>query len=88
MPYNSSKNRAGLDKWNQFIKFHHVSPEEALQIHPDVASKKSVAIHWGTFALTDEPLDEPPQRLKIALKKKQIHDDVFLAIKHGETLIF
>jgi len=67
--------------------FHHVSPEEALQIHPDVASKKSV-IHWGTFALTDEPLDEPPQRLKTALKTKQIPDDVFLAIKHGETIAF
>jgi hypothetical protein len=26
---------------------------------------------WGTFVLTDEPLDEPPQRLKTALKKKQ-----------------
>jgi N-acyl-phosphatidylethanolamine-hydrolysing phospholipase D len=53
-----------------------------------VASKKSVSIHWGTFVLTDEPLDEPPQRLKTALKNKQIPDNVFLAIKHGETLIF
>jgi len=52
-----------------------------------VASKKSVAIHWGTFVLTDEPLDEPPKILKTALKKKQIPDDMFLAIKHGETII-
>jgi N-acyl-phosphatidylethanolamine-hydrolysing phospholipase D len=32
----------------------HVDPEEAVQIHMDVKSKKSLAIHWATFALADE----------------------------------
>ena len=87
-PFDLSAIPIGAYEPRWFMQHHHVSPEEALQIHLDVASKKSVAIHWGTFVLTDEPLDEPPERLKTALKKKQTPDDVFLAIKHGETIIF
>jgi L-ascorbate metabolism protein UlaG (beta-lactamase superfamily) len=86
-PFDVSAIPIGAYEPRWFMHHHHVSPEEALQIHLDVLSKKSVAIHWGTFVLTDEPLDEPPQRLKTALKKKQIPDDVFLSIKHGETIM-
>ncbi|CAJ0950662.1 unnamed protein product [Ranitomeya imitator] len=35
-------------------KNQHVDPEEAVRIHADVRAKKSVAIHWGTFALANE----------------------------------
>jgi len=87
-PFDLSAIPIGAYEPRWFMRHHHVSPEEALQIHLDVASKKSVAIHWGTFVLTDEPLDEPPERLKTALKKKQIPDDSFLVIKHGETIDF
>lgn len=37
-----------------FMKHQHVDPEEAVRIHIDVQAKKSVAIHWGTFALANE----------------------------------
>lgn len=36
------------------MKYQHVDPEEAVRIHIDVQAKKSVAIHWGTFALANE----------------------------------
>lgn len=36
------------------MKYQHVDPEEAVKIHIDVQAKKSVAIHWGTFALANE----------------------------------
>jgi N-acyl-phosphatidylethanolamine-hydrolysing phospholipase D len=36
-----------------FMRFHHLSPEEAVKVHLDVKSKKSIAIHWGTFVLAD-----------------------------------
>ncbi|XP_041058855.1 N-acyl-phosphatidylethanolamine-hydrolyzing phospholipase D isoform X5 [Carcharodon carcharias] len=37
-----------------FMKYNHVNPEEAVRIHIDVQAKKSVGIHWGTFALANE----------------------------------
>lgn len=70
-----------------FMKAHHMSPEEAVQVHLDVRSRKSVAIHWGTFILTDEPLDEPPRRLSRALDAKGIARDSFVVLRHGETMM-
>jgi L-ascorbate metabolism protein UlaG (beta-lactamase superfamily) len=46
-----------------------------------------VAIHWGTFILTDEPLDEPPKRLAGALQKARIPAEEFAVLQHGQTLI-
>jgi L-ascorbate metabolism protein UlaG (beta-lactamase superfamily) len=66
---------------------HHVNPAESVQIHKDIGSKKSVAIHWGTFILTDEPLDEPPKKLAAALQENQIPAEDFLVLKHGQTII-
>ncbi|KAG8439958.1 hypothetical protein GDO86_005937 [Hymenochirus boettgeri] len=37
-----------------FMKYQHVDPEEAVRIHADVHAKKSIGIHWGTFALANE----------------------------------
>ena len=70
-----------------FMKQHHVNPEESVQIHKDLRSKKSVAIHWGTFILTDEPLDEPPERLAAALRDNRIPQEDFSVLQHGQTII-
>ena len=68
-----------------FMKEAHVNPEEAVRIHNDVNSSISVGMHWGTFQLTDEPMDEPPIRLKDARKSAGINEDQFIVIQHGET---
>ncbi len=69
-----------------FMKDMHMNPEEAVKVHKDVKSKLSIAIHWGTFVLTDEPLDEPPVRLREALKNEGISGSDFKVLKHGETI--
>jgi L-ascorbate metabolism protein UlaG (beta-lactamase superfamily) len=70
-----------------FMQDSHVNPEEAVQIHQDVRSKFSVGMHWGTFLnLTDEPLLEPPQRLKEVLEERQLSSESFITLKHGQTL--
>ncbi len=46
-----------------FMSKQHMNPEEAVQAFDDLGARAFVAMHWGTFQLTDEPLDEPPQRL-------------------------
>lgn len=68
-----------------FMHPMHVNPEEAVKIHQDVRSRRSVAIHWGTFELTDEPLDEPPKRLREALVAAGIAAEEFFVMHHGET---
>ncbi|MDR9435555.1 MAG: MBL fold metallo-hydrolase [Thiohalophilus sp.] len=68
-----------------FMKPYHVNPEEAVKIHQDINARHSVAMHWGTFILTDEPLDEPPVKLAEALEKYQIPDKEFEVYQHGES---
>ena len=70
-----------------FMKDHHCSVEEAIQIHKDLNSKKSIAMHWGTFQLTDEPMDEPIKLLKKLTDKENLTSDEFVAMTHGESKI-
>jgi len=68
-----------------FMRASHVDPDEAVQIHLDLHARVSVAMHWGTFVLTDEPLDEPPHRLRVALHAKHVAEHDFWVMQHGET---
>lgn len=65
----------------------HLDPEEAVQVHQDVQSKASIAVHCCTWSLTDEPLDEPPVRLAAAVAAAGLRPDAFTALKHGERRV-
>ena len=69
-----------------FMKDSHVNPEEAVQIALDLKTPHSFGMHWGTFTLTDEPVLEPPARLKEALKEQNLAPDFFISPKPGEIL--
>ena len=43
-----------------------MNPEEAMQAAVDLRAGTAVGMHYGTFDLTDEPLDEPPRRFHAA----------------------
>jgi len=68
-----------------FMASQHVNPAEAAQIHLDVNAKRSVGIHWGTFELTDESLDQPPIDLVEARRAKGVAEDAFFVMAIGET---
>ncbi len=68
-----------------FMKAAHVSPAEAVQIYIDLEADDAVGMHWGTFILTDEPVDEPPKLLAQSLEERSISADRFRVLKHGET---
>tara|TARA_R110002050_G_scaffold660_7_gene4601 strand:+ start:3366 stop:4436 length:1071 start_codon:yes stop_codon:yes gene_type:complete len=68
-----------------FMKAAHVNPEEAVLIKQTMGIKQAIAIHWGTFVLTAEPVDEPPKRLRIALEQAGLNPDHFLALPVGGT---
>ncbi|ROH87320.1 MBL fold metallo-hydrolase [Pseudomethylobacillus aquaticus] len=71
-----------------FIKNQHVNPEEAVQIHRDVKARQSIGVHWGTFELSDEPLDQVMGDLPAARARLGVADEAFLLLRHGETRIF
>ena len=68
-----------------FMTEQHVNPAEAVQIHLDLAAKRSVGVHWGTFNLTDEALDAPPTALAAARREKQVRDEDFFVLAVGQT---
>ena len=68
-----------------FMRYAHVNPAEAVQIHIDIKSKQSFGAHWGTFPLTAEPIMEPVKKLKKALQGKKLEQKSFLAPVLGRT---
>ena len=68
----------------KFMKSAHINPEEAVMVFNDLGARHAIAIHWGTFKLTLEKMDEPPHRLKKALKSAGISRDRFRVLRHGE----
>lgn len=67
-----------------FMAVAHVDPEEAVQVYQDLRARYAVGMHWGTFKLTDEPMDEPPKRLAAARKAAGLTDEQFFVMQHGE----
>ena len=68
-----------------FMKDQHVNPAESVQIFQDLGCKRALAVHWGTFTLTDEPLDEPPQALSTALAQHGLSKRDFFVLPIGGT---
>jgi len=50
----------------EIMRFVHMNAEEAIQATLDLGARHAIAMHWGTFDLTDEPLGEPPERFRAA----------------------
>jgi L-ascorbate metabolism protein UlaG (beta-lactamase superfamily) len=69
-----------------FMERQHMNPEQAVQAFLDLGARKLVAMHWGTFKLTDEPLDEPPRRLRQEWARRGLPEAALHIPAIGETL--
>jgi L-ascorbate metabolism protein UlaG (beta-lactamase superfamily) len=69
-----------------FMRPHHMTPEDAVQAFADLGARRLVAMHWGTFKLTDEPLDEPPRRLRAAWERRGLPLAELSILAIGESL--
>ncbi len=72
-----------------FMQSVHVNPEEAIQVYQDVTgsgpSPLMLAIHWGTFRLTDEPMEEPPKRTLERWRSVGLAEEKLWIARFGET---
>lgn len=86
-PFDASLIPIGAYEPRWFMKDMHVNPTEAVQIHKDVRSKQSFAMHWGTFPLTAEPPGAPAKELALALERSAIDQSQFCTLQIGETRV-
>lgn len=81
-----------------FMERVHMDPEEAVRAFIEVsggappaaqgsrrAPRVALGIHWGTFRLTDEPMDEPPRRMRSAWGAAGLPENELWILRHGET---
>jgi L-ascorbate metabolism protein UlaG (beta-lactamase superfamily) len=78
----------GAYKPRWFMKNHHMEPEEAVKAHIDLGASRSIGMHFGTFQLTDEGIDEPVRDLGISLRAKNLSDEQFMVLDQGQALSF
>lgn len=69
-----------------FMKGQHMDPTEAVQVHLDLPARRSIGIHWGTFALGDEAPDQPPRQLQQARAQAGLTAQQFDTIAIGATI--
>jgi N-acyl-phosphatidylethanolamine-hydrolysing phospholipase D len=67
------------------MHFVHINPEEAVQAAIDLHASHVVGMHFGTFDLTDEPLDEPPRRFHAAAAQLGLAPEQAWTLDVGET---
>jgi N-acyl-phosphatidylethanolamine-hydrolysing phospholipase D len=69
----------------EIMRFVHLDPHEAVRAGLDLGARHVVAMHWGTFDLTDEPLDEPPRRFRAAAAAANLGPEWAWVLAVGET---
>jgi L-ascorbate metabolism protein UlaG (beta-lactamase superfamily) len=65
----------------------HTSPEDALRGFVEMGAEWFVPMHFGTFRLSHEPVEEPLQRLHAEAKRRGIEDKL-LVLEEGITQVF
>ena len=68
-----------------FMSSQHVNPEEAIDGFVALGAKNFLAMHWGTFKLTDEPVGEPPARTRTLWRERGLAPDRLWILDVGEA---
>jgi L-ascorbate metabolism protein UlaG (beta-lactamase superfamily) len=63
----------------------HMNPQEAVQAHLELHSRASIGMHFGTFQLTDEGIDQPIEDLGRALSAAGVPPHCFETLDFGES---
>jgi L-ascorbate metabolism protein UlaG (beta-lactamase superfamily) len=69
-----------------FMRQQHMNPEDAVQAFLDLRARRFVAMHWGTFVLTDEPIGEPPAFTRAEFARHRLETERLSIPAVGETV--
>lgn len=77
---------AGAYEPRWFMGPQHMAPEDTLRALDDLNARRFIPIHWGTFDLSDEPLDAGPKLLATLLPERNLPDDAMCLLQPGASL--
>ncbi len=73
----------------------HMNPDEAVSVWQTIARVQGeihhvsppplLCVHWGTYKLTDEPMDEPPRRIASLWEAAGLPFEALWILPHGAT---
>jgi L-ascorbate metabolism protein UlaG (beta-lactamase superfamily) len=69
-----------------FMHAAHMNPAEAVQAHLDLEASQSIAMHFGTFQLTTEGVDDPVRALAEACDARNVPSSQFRVLQFGESV--
>jgi L-ascorbate metabolism protein UlaG (beta-lactamase superfamily) len=84
-PYRFAIIPVGAYLPREVMQSNHVDPDEAAAIFQGIGAARALGVHWGTFQLTFEGIDDPPRRLSAALKARGIDPSRFVTTEVGAT---
>jgi N-acyl-phosphatidylethanolamine-hydrolysing phospholipase D len=67
------------------MRNHHINPDEAVRIYEALNPARALGVHWGTFQLTFEPIDDPRRQLARLRRERGIAPEGFVATEVGLT---
>ncbi len=70
-----------------FMKYNHQEPKDTIQAFRDCKAKRLIPFHFGTFDLSDEPLNEPALELERLQKENKIGEHELKILKFGEVVL-
>jgi L-ascorbate metabolism protein UlaG (beta-lactamase superfamily) len=70
-----------------FMSTAHMNPDEAVRVHRDTGARRSLAMHWGSFQLTDEGREAPVRALELARSAAGLDASEFHVPAPGESVI-
>jgi L-ascorbate metabolism protein UlaG (beta-lactamase superfamily) len=84
-PYRLAILPVGAYEPRDVMEANHMNPEEAVRVFEALSPKTALGMHWGTFQLTFEAIDDPPRRLAEARRARGIADGRFVTTEVGRT---
>ena len=70
-----------------FMRNSHMNPQEAVAALELCGAAEALGHHWGTFRLTNEPIEQPAADLAVARAARGMTEARFVALRPGQVRI-